>query len=561
MDGRIVILLILFALFVLTLLLGIKESISAKAKILDRVKSEYGKKRKANDNTVKLLSHHIDGLGCSYHLDNITMGDIDIQKIFSVINHTRSSIGQEYLLYQMMRGRLPKNELQDFESLVSYFTEDADMRYSLLAEYEELGKNSKADIDRYFHNTKRKEAGAYGGHIFIYVLYTISIVLLFVSTGLGIVVLFFSLFFGILKYFKDKTRMALFLDSAFYLIRLIEAGKRVEVIGKAATNQRLKELSGNIKDINGKLKSALRGYGYVSLSSSDNKNVFSSFVLYINMVLHIDIMMFYGIDKRLARREDDIRNLYDILGSIEAALAVDSYRASLSSWCRPDFQDDYEIKDVYHPLIDNPVLNDVDVRRSMLITGANASGKSTFLRAVAASVIMAQTIHTVCAKEYRLPFLRVYSSMAISDSIQDGDSFFMAEVKSLKRIIDAANSEGDRVICFVDEILKGTNTIERIAASSQVTRHLIENNVLCVFASHDIELCSLLDEYVRNVHFEEADCKDKDDVYFTYKLMEGPTTGKNAIRLLGRLGVSAGLVDKAGAMAERFEKTKEWMLE
>jgi len=566
MDGRIIVSIVFLVIFVLIIILGIRESATYKAKVLERVKKEYGKKRKSIDRSLKLLSHHRIKLSKGYYLDKITMRDMDIQNIFSCINHTRSSIGQEYLLYQMMRGRLLEEELNEFDGLVSFFSDNDDVRYSLLAEYEKLGKNSKIDIDKYFEKNKNNKKASYLPHIICYLLYIVAIGLLLTKTGAGIIALVIAISLGVLQYFKAKTNMAGFLDSAFYLIRLIEASRTIGAKAGGASYESLDNLSESILKIDARLKGALRGYGYVSLSSAENKNVLSSIVLYINMLLHIDILMFYGIDKRLSKCEDDIRELYDYLGKIEAALAVDSFRKSLNIWCRAEFieedsHSEYCIKDVYHPLVEKPVLNDVDASKSLLITGANASGKSTFLRAVGLSVIMAQTINTVCARSYKMPYMRVYSSMAIADSVQDGDSFFMAEVKSLKRIIDASNTEGDRVICFVDEILKGTNTIERIAASSEVTRHLIDHNVLCIFASHDIELCTLLQDYLNNVHFEEADCQDKDDVYFTYKLMKGPSTGKNAIKLLGRLGVEAGLVDKAGIMAKRFEETKEWVLE
>lgn len=564
MDGRLTIIFILLAFFIIIVLLGINEAKKYNKDILERVKREYGKKRKISDKNVRLLSHHRESLLKNYHLDSITCNDIDIKKIFSSINHTRSSIGQEYLFYQILRGRLESQELKDFDSLTTFFSDSEELRFSLLAQYEKLGMNSKIDIDRYFSINKAGEDARKVSvipHIICFVLYIIAAILLVTYTGPGIVLLIISIVVGIYIYFKTKIKMAVFLDSAFYLIKLLEAGKKIGELSSKSSCSVLNNLSDDVLSINHKLKSALRGYSYVSLSSSDNRNVLSTLFIYINMIFHIDILLFYGIDKRLSKREDDIRNLYDDLGLIEAALSIDSYRASLNTWTRPEFSEEYIIEELYHPLIEKAVKNDVNMTRSILITGANASGKSTFLKGVAAAVIMGQTICTVCAKKYILPHLRVYSSMAISDNIQDGDSFFMAEVKSLKRIIDATETQGDRVICFVDEILKGTNTIERIAASSEVTKSLIENGVLCVFASHDIELCSLLDEYVENVHFEEADCVDKEDVYFTYKLMNGPTNGKNAIKLLGRLGVNSDLVKKAKIMADRFEETKEWVLE
>ncbi len=107
------------------------------------------------------------------------------------------------------------------------------------------------------------------------------------------------------------------------------------------------------------------------------------------------------------------------------------------------------------------------MERNTLVTGSNASGKSTFLKALAVNAILAQTIGVCFAQEFRFGRARVMSSMAVRDSVRGGESYFVAEIRSLKRILDAAEGKTP-VLAFVDEILRGTNTIERIAASAAV---------------------------------------------------------------------------------------------
>ena len=103
----------------------------------------------------------------------------------------------------------------------------------------------------------------------------------------------------------------------------------------------------------------------------------------------------------------------------------------------------------------------------MLLTGSNASGKSTFLKSVALNAILAQTIYTVMADSYRAPYFRIYSSMALKDNLMGNESYFIVEIKSLKRIYESAD-EKVPMLCLIDEVLRGTNTVERIAASSQI---------------------------------------------------------------------------------------------
>ena len=213
-------------------------------------------------------------------------------------------------------------------------------------------------------------------------------------------------------------------------------------------------------------------------------------------------------------------------------------------------------KDLYHPLIDGAVANSIEAKSGVLLTGSNASGKSTFLKTCAINTILAQSVHTVLGSEYRAPFYRIYSSMALKDDISLGESYYIVEIKSIKRIIDASKTGGGKVLCFVDEVLRGTNTIERIAASTQILKSLAENGVQCFAATHDIELTSLLKDIYEIYHFE-GDVTDN-DVKFDYKLKDGPATTRNAIMLLKVLGYDENIVENAQKMADGFLQTGNW---
>ena len=194
----------------------------------------------------------------------------------------------------------------------------------------------------------------------------------------------------------------------------------------------------------------------------------------------------------------------------------------------------------------------------MLLTGSNASGKSTFLKMVALNAILAQTIHTCSCESYQAPLYRIFSSMSLKDDLSEGDSYFIVEIKAIKRILDASQTEGRPVLCFVDEVLRGTNTIERIAAAAQILRGLADKGCMVFAATHDMELAQLLKECMNNYHFEE-DVRDG-DVHFFYKLQEGPTKTRNAIKLLEMLGFREDLVSRANESVRVFEQTGEWSL-
>jgi DNA mismatch repair ATPase MutS len=109
---------------------------------------------------------------------------------------------------------------------------------------------------------------------------------------------------------------------------------------------------------------------------------------------------------------------------------------------------------------------------------------------------------------------------------------------------------------MIDEVLRGTNTMERIAASSQVLLQISRKNCLCIAASHDIELTYILQENYRNVHFQEAVADD--GIVFNYKLYEGRASSRNAIKLLGLMGYGREIVEEAEKRADRFAKHGRW---
>ena len=120
--------------------------------------------------------------------------------------------------------------------------------------------------------------------------------------------------------------------------------------------------------------------------------------------------------------------------------------------------------------------------------------------------------------------------MALRDDILSQESYYIVEIRSLKRILDLTRSSELPVLCFIDEVLRGTNTVERIAASSRILQAIAEQGGLCFAATHDIELTYLLEKEYDNYHFEEQ--VEDDKVTFDYCLREGRACTRNAIRLL-----------------------------
>lgn len=139
-----------------------------------------------------------------------------------------------------------------------------------------------------------------------------------------------------------------------------------------------------------------------------------------------EVRTFERINKTLYKNINELKKLYDYVGEIDSLIAVASFRIAINEYCTLSFNlngnKEINFKDIYHPLINEPVKNSLDVNKSLLITGSNASGKSTFLRTLAINVLFAQTIYTVFAKKYISSFMKLYTSMALKDNIINNES-------------------------------------------------------------------------------------------------------------------------------------------
>lgn len=279
---------------------------------------------------------------------------------------------------------------------------------------------------------------------------------------------------------------------------------------------------------------------------------------YFSIIFLMDLRNYNRAIDMICNYSKEFHDLYRSLGEVDLAICMLSYRKSLTYYSTPQFVEDKMISatELYHPLLSHPVENDAKFNRNCIITGSNASGKSTFIKSLALNGILAQTIYTCTAKSYSAKPSLVMTSMAARDDITQGDSYFITEIKSLKRIID--KTADIYCTCFIDEILKGTNTVERISASASVLKFLSKANCICMVASHDIELTELLSSLYENYHFCET--VTDEGIEFDYKLKSGACTTRNAIKLLHFMEFDDGLVADAEEMVCHFLSSKKWRL-
>ena len=248
-----------------------------------------------------------------------------------------------------------------------------------------------------------------------------------------------------------------------------------------------------------------------------------------------DITEFGRIAAQITGKREQLLFLYEFVGKVDMEISVLSFRESLPYYCVPEFvkENSIQMEQVYHPLLRHPVSNNFTLDKGCIITGANATGKSTFIKAVAVNAILAQTIQTCAAEKFCMPHMRVLTSMSVRDDILAGESYYIREAKNLKRIVAAAD-ENTPVLCMIDEILRGTNTKERLAAAYAVLSYLAEKNCITVAATHDMELLERLQDVYACYYFK-SEFKNH-EILFDYQIHAGANVNQNAIQLLKYLG-------------------------
>lgn len=495
-------------------------------------------------------------------LDDITWNDLGMDEVFCRIDRTLSAAGEEYLYFTLRNIFCGKEKLDHLEEVTGWFLEQDDTRIRVQLLLKKLGHLGKYSLYDYLDNLDYLGERNNRKILLLNLLYLLFASLLFVQPAVGILGIVVCMLGHILTYFSEKKVIEPYITSFAYVLRMIDV---CEELGRQKISVYKKEL----EDLNEALKSLreLKRGSFWVMAGNQGKiggNPLDIIADYLRMILHLDIWQFNLMLRKLRLKTNEVDRLLGITGYLDMAISVGGFRRSLEGYCIPQLEENankvyLHMEGGWHPLLTHPVKNSIRADRGVLLTGSNASGKSTFLKMVAVNAVLAQTIHTCTAESYHAPVFRIFSSMALRDSIQNGESYYIVEIRSLKRILDAAQTETAPVLSFVDEVLRGTNTVERIAAATQILIHLSESGVLCFTATHDIEMTELLKDCYDNYHFEEV-IRDG-DISFPYELLPGRAGTRNAIRLLALMGYDKEITERAAAQAEDFIQTGKWSVQ
>jgi DNA mismatch repair ATPase MutS len=487
-------------------------------------------------------------------VDDITWNDLDMDELFMLMNNTQSAMGEEYLYAMLRKPCQSDEELNERNRLIEFFRTHEDERLKLQVKLKHVGKLMNISAFEYANCLGEEKADSNIPHILMGLGFISSVVLIFFNPVLGGIGTFLFFIINTFSYYAYKSKIDKYLTVCSFIIRMLNKAQSIKDMHIPEIKAYTDLMSNDIKAF-GNFKRGSR----IVVSENATGNVMDAFIDYLRMLTHVDLIKYNNMQSFFKKNRQILNRIFTTMGFLDSMIAAASFRDMLPYYATPELTKSGKPflsgTDLYHPLIGDPVPNSISEKRSVLITGSNASGKSTFIKTLATNAILSQTIYTSTAREYKSSFFIIYTSMALRDNIFSSESYFIVEIKSLKRIMDRSKSDIP-VLCFIDEVLRGTNTQERIAASSIILYTLAKRNTLCFAATHDIELTHILEDHVSNYHFSEHISENK--VLFDYRLHKGRATSRNAIKLLGILGYSQDLVDIAEAFAKDFSEHGEW---
>ena len=506
-----------------------------------QVQVSWGREdNRKRDFTVIRKLYDATGLdGNAYLVDEQTWQDLHFDLLYAQIDRTLTVSGEAFL-YRLLRSPLlEEKNLKTRDALFKVFQDDINFREKSRMIFYQEGRERFGEITSLLWDEIPPVKPYH--HLFTVLGYASVLSLLTpIFIGFHSIIVILGIFsVNSYLHYRENRKYSNFLPAITQLGVLLRTAKKMVKIEHDA-------LSGYKES----LKIALSKTKMIARNTQllFQKAVTSDvdiFYEYLKIFFLLEVRSFYKTIKEVQLRIESLRTIYMITGELDAAQAIASYRQGLGHFTTPSFISSAELRidNGYHLLIKDAVPNSIVIKdKGVLITGSNMSGKSTFLRTIGVNAILAQTIYTCFADKYEAGFLRVSSSISKSDDLTLGKSFYYLEAERLLNLIQSAESDIPSIL-IIDELLSGTNYIERLAASEAILEYLIKQNCLVVVATHDLDLAGKLINTYQCYNF--IDRVTEEGLTFDYKLREGITRTRNAIKLLDHLYYPQQIVEKA----------------
>ncbi|GAB5527461.1 MAG: MutS family DNA mismatch repair protein [Roseivirga sp.] len=484
----------------------------------------------------------------SLPLSDRTHADLDMDEVFMFIDRTVSKPGQQYLYASIRFIPEHTDAAPQQEELIDQLSRDENLKNETVLALSELSAPEAHYLTPLFSSDYIKKPSWFWVVNLMAIISCLAVLFVILVPQFWFILFFIlGVNFGI--HYWNKQNLYEYGASIPQLLRLLSTAKKLRnLTGKedSSLNLAIKKLSS--------LSKSLFIFKIEKGLQSDLGQVAEFFVELIRSFFLIEPLLLFRSLKKLEEQKEQIHRLFEFVGSIDTSLSILSLRDQTAVHCRPDIVSKKSITAaaVYHPLLIKAVPNSLSVQdKSVLLTGSNMSGKTTFIRTIGINAILGQTINTCFAKAFSMPLLHVHSAIRIADDLMNDKSYFFEEVLTIKEMVDTSASKVSNLF-LLDELFKGTNTLERISAGKAILSHLNASGNIVFIASHDLELADHLQNEFDLYHFSET--VEDEKIHFDYLLKPGNLVNTNALKILSLNGFPKAITDEANKLAEQMKK-------
>jgi hypothetical protein len=563
----------LIAIAILAIALGARLLVQdGRRRLLTEIRANWGKPgnhRHKLDTIAAASRSRFAAFHEEPSVDNRTWVDLDLDDVFAAIDRTASTLGQ-HALYHRLHTAPASEDRKAFEALVARMSDDVSARERAQMALARLQDTHGYDV-WWLARANAVEHRDWYAIIPLLTISTVTIAALAIRWHVLVPWLIGLLVTDLFVRFVAADRIGALGGSLRQIAPIVVTGEALAflqgddiapIVGTLPSDvARLRRLKTVARWLSGEpfLASVTPG-GMAELATLVVRAVYE----YVNLLLLLDANgLYFGISDVRAHSGCLVR-LTASIGDVDAAMSVASWRQERADWTRPRFvapESPAVLRDLRHPLVDEAVPNSLGLEpgRGILVTGSNMSGKSTFLKAVGVNAVLAQTLNTCLATTYQAPIFCVQSCIGRADDLIAGKSYYIVEVEQVLARVHSSAETAPHLFLF-DELFRGTNAVERIAAAEAVLRELLEDSGspkphAVLAATHDAELVDLLNDSYSAYHF--TDTLGPQGLVFEYRLAPGPSKTRNAITLLELFGAPASVMRRALTRAAALDRQRE----
>jgi DNA mismatch repair ATPase MutS len=482
-------------------------------------------------------------------LNERTWSDLNGDALFALVDSTSCGAGQQ-LLYEVLREpSRDAAELAQRDAAISAI--DAPLRRQLAATLREA--RDLHGVHRLFGEDLPARPPFAPVVPLLTGLAVLSTIALVVTSAAAIAPFLIVALINFALQIGYRSRIHGFIPAVASLRALLRAAEVLARLEVPALDREVQTLRAAMP----RVASLAKSTSWLFLEHASANEMTKMVTMYLNMFLLLDVNAFVSSISIIRRERASLEAVFRAVGLIDAYASAAAFRGRLEIFTRPQFvqadgRAQLQLRGAVHPLLGDPIANDLAIDgHGVLITGSNMSGKTTFLRTVAINALLAQSLCTVAAEEYVAPLLAIRTAIGGGDSLLEGKSYYMKQVEDIRELVRAAE-RGETSLFIVDELFRGTNTVERIAAGKAILSQLARGSHIVLAATHDLELIELLGERYDVYHFAESLAEGA--LAFDYKLHHGAASTRNAIALLAASEFPPAVVTEAYETVALLEK-------